>query len=108
MDISHLETALTQMAALPCPELPANFEQGVWREIHSRKTARESVWDLFVAAFLRPGWAASGAVLTLLIAAGFGTWENIAPPSPAHLSLNLAVFSAEAPTLPSTLLSRTP
>jgi hypothetical protein len=36
---NDLESALKQVANLPKPELPANFEQNVWHEIRSRQTA---------------------------------------------------------------------
>lgn len=107
MDEHDVEKLLTRLASRPVPELPANFEQRVWREIRSRSavSVRESVWDMFVAAFLRPGWAISATVVTLLVSVSFGAFENTASHSAAHLSLNLGVFSADAPTLPSTLMA---
>jgi hypothetical protein len=109
MDKHDVENALKKLAGQPVPELPANFEQRVWREIRSRSavSVRESVWDAFVAAFLRPGWAISATVVTLLVSVSFGAFENTASRSAAHLSLNLGVFSADAPTLPSTLMTHT-
>lgn len=108
MDKHEIENSLSRLAAQPAPNLLANFEQKVWREIRSRNPAsvRESIWAMFVTAFLQPGWAASAVAVTLAVSVGFGAFGKVAVPSP-NLSLNLDVFSVDAPTLPSTLLAHT-
>jgi len=110
MESDNLQDALKKLAARRIPELPANFQQNVWREIRSRKNAqvRESVWDMLMATLLRPEWAFSAATIAVLISVSFGVAETSASRYAAHKSLDLGVFSAEAPTLPSTLLARTP
>ncbi|CAN5750483.1 hypothetical protein BH09VER1_BH09VER1_12050 [soil metagenome] len=107
MNKDDVAKALEKLATQPVPELPIDFEQRVWREIRFRKAAqaRESFWSVLVAACLRPGLAFSASAVTLAVAVAFGTIENITPHSTAHLSLNLGVFSTDAPALPSTLLA---
>jgi hypothetical protein len=108
MDKRDLINSLSGLARQPMHDLSADFEQGVWREIRSRKTAsvRESVWGQLVTTFLRPGWAVSATAVTLLVSVGFGAFGKPAPRS-ANRSLNLDVFSVDAPALPSTLLAHT-
>lgn len=109
MDKHDVENSLNRLAGQPVPGLPADFEQRVWREIRSRTpaSARESIWDLLVTAFLRPGWAVSAAAVTLAVSVGFGAFESGASRSAANRPLHLDVFSVDAPALPSTLLTHT-
>jgi hypothetical protein len=105
MNSYNLQDALNQSAAGHVPELPTNFEQNVWREIRSRKMGRESIWDAFIATCLRPTWAIAASAVVLFVSASFGAMEVDVQQNAAHTALNLGVFSAEAPTLPSTLLT---
>ncbi len=107
MGSSNLQDALNQSAAQYMPELSGKFEQNVWRAIQSRKMndARESIWAAFITICLRPTWAIAASVVVLCISISFGTMEVNMSQNTAHAQLNLGVFSAEAPTLPSTLLT---
>ncbi len=106
MNKHDLENALKRLAAQPTPQLSADFEQGVWREIRSRTKALapESFWDMLNAVFLRPRWVVATVAVTLTVSVIFSAFENGTPRS-THRFLNLGVFSADAPTLPSTLLA---
>lgn len=108
MDKRDIEKLLTELANQSPPDLPPDFQQGVWREIRARSSAstRDSIWDLFVTAFLQPKWAFSMAAVTLAVSVSIGSLGKTPPPSANH-SLSLDVFSVDAPTLPSTLLART-
>lgn len=106
MNKDDLANAVGKLAARPVPELPVDFEERVWSEIGRRRAAsvRESFWDVLVATCLRPGLAVSATAVTLMVAVGFGAIENMAPHSAERLSLEMGVFSADPPALPSTLL----
>lgn len=110
MDKDEVAHALKRLAARPVPNLAADFEQRVRREIRLRKDAnmRDPIWDVLVAAFVRPGWGLSALAMTLVVAVGFGAIEVAAPPRTAPLFVDVKVFSADAPSLPSTLLARSP
>lgn len=101
MDDHEVENALRKLAARPIPKLSNAFEQDVWREIRFRKA--EAPAEGFFAAFLRPGWTVSAAVVTLLVSAVFGVVQPSAPHG-ASVATDLAVFSVNAPALPSSLL----
>lgn len=107
MDQRDIENLLTELANQPPPDLPPDFQQRVWREIRSRSSAsaRDSIWDMFVTAFLQPKWAISMVAVTLAVSVSIGSLGKTTPPSANH-SLSLDVFSVDAPTLPSTLLAR--
>lgn len=106
MERHDLQNALNELSARPVPELPLNFEQNVWREIRSRSCVQKPAWDALITNFLRPSWALSAAAVVLLISISFGAKGIGQAHGIAHDSLNLDVFSADAPALPSTLLAR--
>jgi hypothetical protein len=107
MNGNDLNEALKRISGNPIPTPPANMSQNVWREIRLRRGSlptREGFFESCVNALLRPRWALSAATMAIGISITFGLLEN-ANASNAHASLDLNVFSATAPTLPSTLLA---
>lgn len=106
MDRTEMEDALRELATRPAPELSASFERGVWQVIHSRgrdAAGRGSVLDTLFGAIMHPGWAASAAAVAIFVSATFEAAQ--APVAHASASSSdLAVFSADAPTLPSSIL----
>jgi hypothetical protein len=102
----------------PVPPPPGNLESRVWREIRSRRSQPTSTTERF--ASLLTGWlrwtpthAAVAVALLIGVVMGHAT-SRVAPDSPSPRgnptgdSLGLAVFSAEPPAMPSTLLARQP
>jgi len=107
MNRNDLNEALKQISEHRVPTPPANISQNVWREIRLRRgpmPTREGFFEGCVNALLRPRWALSAASMAVGISITFGVLEG-ATVANAHTSLDLNVFSATAPTLPSTLIS---
>lgn len=110
----RLDDLLRRHAQAPLPPVPGNLESRVWREIRARRAAGS--WERpadpggdWLAGWLRlwrnPRVALAGAVATVLIGVGM-SWPGLADARSANTrqALDLGVFSAEAPSLPSTLL----
>lgn len=109
MNRNDLNEALKRLSENRIPTPPANMSQNVWREIRARRSlqpAREGFFEGCVNALLRPRWALSAATMAVGISVAFSVLEG-ANAANAHTSLDLNVFSATAPTLPSTLLAHT-
>jgi hypothetical protein len=108
MDESELNRHLKTIFERPIPNLPSNFDGSVWAKIRVAKAAaiRENWIDWSVSTLLKPRWATVMLAVTLLVGGNLGralsVWEN----RPIHRPLGFEVFSADAPTLPSTVLGR--
>ncbi len=108
----HLDDLLRRLVEAPVPPVPGNLESRVWREIRARQAnapGRPDSGGDWVAGWLRlwrePRVAFAGAVGAVLIGVGMG-WTGMAEAraTGTRQALNLGVFSAEAPSLPSSLL----
>ena len=107
MNRNDLNEALKRLSENQVPTPPANISQNVWREIRARRDSRptrEGFFEDCVNALLRPRWALSAATMAVGISVAFSVLEGVTAAN-AHASLDLNVFSATAPTLPSTLIS---
>ena len=107
MDESELDELLRLHRETRRPAVPANLSQNVWREIRRRQAlaAESGRWlEWLLEPFLRPVMLAPALVLALMLGAGVGALTAYAQPSPARAALDLEVFSAASPSLPSTLL----
>lgn len=107
MNRNDLNEALKRLSQKQIPTPPANLAQNVWREIRTRRSllpVREGFFEGWVNALLRPRWALSAATMAIGISVAFSIMEGVSA-SNAHASLDLNVFSATAPTLPSTLIA---
>ena len=113
--LSHL---LGVYAKEPVPPPPGDLESCVWREIRARRSQPTSVTKWFTS--LLSGWlrwtpthAAVAVALLIGVVMGHAN-SRVAPVSrnflgnPTGDSLGLAVFSADPPAMPSTLLARRP
>lgn len=102
-----LNDALEALAARRLPDPPAALARNVWREIRVRRAqpVREGIFEGWVSALLRPRWILSAATMTIAVSVTFGMLEDSSAAN-VHASLNLSVFSASAPALPSTLISQ--
>lgn len=105
MDETELEILLRLHCERPLPPVPANLAQNVWREIHRRRGAGEGGWLAWLLEpFCRPSLVMPALALAILLGIGVGVNAVPAHPSPAHMALDLQVFSPTPPSLPSTLL----
>jgi hypothetical protein len=107
MDEDTICKALDILKGRPCPVPAGNFQESVWRRIRQRHRQEEQRnWmDDWLWMALRPRYAAVMLGVTLLISIGLG---GSGGQSPAHASLGLDVFSADAPLMPATLISSHP
>jgi hypothetical protein len=107
-----LDNLIGRYAAELIPLAPANLESQVWREIRARKTQQKqgSTVSRWFASALRlwqePRLALACATAAVAVGVAM-SWLDVAQarPSSARRALDLGVFSAEAPALPSTLLA---
>ncbi len=108
MNANEWDETLRRLALTRTAVPPANLTTNVWREIRRRRgrqVRRENFFDALVGAGLRPRWALSAVSLAIAVSVVFGVIEASATmETPSPLGLN--VFSAAAPTLPSTLISQ--
>lgn len=114
-----LDELLDTVAKTPLPRPPVGLESRVWREIRARR-AREAEnpgWWAELAGLWGQMHLASAALATALVIGVFMGHQGarVFSTSPARTfdhqtgdSLGLRVFSAEPPTLPSTLLAQQP
>jgi hypothetical protein len=107
MDESELNQNLKTLSERPIPALPSNFHESVLGRIRVMEAAavKENWLDALVSRLLRPQWAIAALAITLLIGGNLGRVWARSENSPTH-PLGLEAFAANAPTLPSTLLSR--
>jgi hypothetical protein len=107
MDESELNWRLKKISERPIPDLPSNFGGLVWVKIRVAKAAiRENGLDMLASTLLRPQWATAVFAITLLVGGNFGRVLANSENRPVHRPLGFEVFAADAPALPSTLLSR--
>jgi hypothetical protein len=108
MDESHLNHNLKALSRRPIPDLPSNLNDSVFARIRVMESTavREHWLDASVSRLLRPQWAIVVLVITLAIGGDLGRVLANSEPGPAHAPLGLDVFTADAPTLPSTVLSK--
>ncbi len=114
MEPDPLSRLLGKYAAEPAPPAPGDLESRVWREIRARRARPASVAEHF--AVLLTAWtpwtpACAALAVALLIGVVMGRANSIVSrdfPNQTGDSLGLAVFSADAPALPSTLLDHRP
>lgn len=107
----HLDDLLRRYAQAPLPPVPSNLESRVWREIRARQTnlAEPGVAGDWLGRWLElwrePRVAFAGVIIVVAIGVGMSwTAGGDAHVGTARQALGLGVFSAEAPSLPSTLL----
>jgi hypothetical protein len=87
--------------------LPPDFQQNVWRKIRLRRdsdhspAATLSLWQLL----FRPQLVAAGLAVAMLVGIGIGSLQPDRVASNTRRALNLDVFGAAAPALPSTVLA---
>lgn len=109
MKQEQIDELLRALARKPMPACPANLEASVWRAIRLHELAprgfaailddaAESVWRAKT-------FALSAFTATLVGALVAFSWQAAAPDATAG-ALGLRVFSADAPALPSTLLTQ--
>ena len=112
MDDRNLDHLLAQRRDAPLPEVPANFQQDVWREIRQRKaeTGRHhAAWfGWLLEPLFRPAMAFSALALALVMGVGLGTTALADSRNmQTRIALNLQVFSSSSPSLPATLMGYT-
>jgi hypothetical protein len=108
MDEKSLDELLRQRReAAGSSLLPPNFKQNVWREIRLRSASESSGLGKFTGWhwLLRPQFVTALLVLALLVGIGLGSRQADPLALSTKQALNLDVFGATAPALPSTLLS---
>ena len=107
MDDNSLDELLEQRRNTGASSLPANFQQNVRREIRLRSASEKSAPDVFHVWqwLLRPQLVTALLIVAIFIGIGVGGRRNDGSASHTRQALNLDVFGATAPTLPSTLLS---
>ena len=118
MENDPLSDLLGTYAKEAVPPPPGDLESRVWREIRARRSQPTSLAER--SASLLTGWlqrtpAYAAIAVALFIGVFMGhAGSTAAPDSPGSPgnqtgdSLGLAVFSAEPPAMPSTLLARQP
>ena len=118
MENDPLSNLLGTYAKEPVPLPPGDLESRVWREIRARRSQPTSLADWFASVltgWLR--WTPTYAAITVALFIGVfmgHVSSRMTTDSPNPLgsqtgdSLGLAVFSAEPPAMPSTLLARQP
>ncbi len=114
----HLDALLRRYVGEPIPTVPGNLESRVWREIRARRFQPEGIAGRFASLLKewvqwKPTYAAVAVALLIGVVmghAGSKVATDSATPFGTQTgdSLGLAVFSAEPPAMPSTLLARQP
>ena len=107
MDEKSLDQLLRRRGeALRSSSLPANFKQNVRREIRQRATEPSGVGAFFGWQWLlRPQFVAAMLAVAILVGVGLGSRQPDRLAMTTEQALNLDVFGATPPTLPSTVLS---
>lgn len=109
MDDQNLDLLLVQRREAPLPHLTTNFQQGVWREISSRKAGagehHGSWFGWLFEPLLKPAMAFAALALALVMGIGLGaTALADSKKAQTRLALDLQVFGSSSPSLPATLL----
>ena len=112
MDDQNLDHLFAQRREAPLPPLPANFQQGVWREIRLRKTENREhhgAWfGWLLEPLFKPAMAFAAVALALVVGVGLGaTALADSRNMQTRLALDLQVFSSSSPSLPATLMGYT-
>lgn len=106
MDEKSLDQLLRQRGdAVRSSSLPQNFQQNVRREIRQRTASETSGAFLGWQWLLRPHFVAAVLALAMLVGVGLGSRQPERVALSTTQALNLDVFGATPPTLPSTVLS---
>ena len=86
---------------------PPNFQQNVRREIRQRSRAEVSGFGKFYGWqwLLRPQFVTAVLAVAMLVGVALGSRQPDRIALSTRQALNLDVFGASAPTLPSTMLS---
>lgn len=107
MDEKSLDNLLQARRESLGSSVPANFQQNVLREIRLRRSSDApepgllSIWQWF----FRPQFVAALLALAMVVGVGLGSRQNDRVALNTNHALNLDVFGAMPPTLPSTLLA---
>ena len=105
MDESELNRHLKTISKRPIPNLTSDLTGSIRAKIGRADTIRESWLDALISTLLRPQWATAVLAITLLVGGNLGRVLANSVNHPIHRPLGFEVFAADAPTLPSTLLS---
>ena len=108
MDEKSLEQLLRQRGdAIRSRSLPSNFRQNVWRQIRLGAAAETSAFRAFFGwqCLLRPQFVTAMLALAMLVGVGVGSRSSDRVALSTKQALNLDVFGATPPTLPSTVLA---
>ena len=108
MDESQLNNDLQAFAGQPIRDLHSDLNESVFARIRVMEsiTVKEHWLDSLVSRLLQPQWVILALATTLVIGGNLGRVFANSGPSTAHAPLGLDVFTADAPTLPSTVLSK--
>lgn len=108
MDEKSLEQLLRHRAAtVRSSSLPPSFQRNVRREIRQRRTTKTSGMGTFFGWqwLLRPQFVTAVLALAMLVGVGLGSRQPDHIALSTKQALNLDVFGATPPTLPSTVLA---
>lgn len=104
--LTKLLEALAQQAT---PTPPVDLHSAVWREIRRRKDISSSWVEELTALLWRPRFACSSLALAVMMGASTAWFWSAHAPTRSHVqALDMDVFSATAPSLPSTVLRGDP
>ena len=108
MDESQLNNDLQALSEQPIPDLRSDLNESVFARIRVMEstTVKEHWLDSLVSRLLRPQWVILALAITLVIGGNLGRALANSGPSTARAPLGLDVFTADAPTLPSTVLTK--
>ena len=107
MDEKSLDELMRRRRDADGSLLPANFQQNVWREIRERKSLDTAPFGIFSVwpQLLRPQFVTVLLAVAMLVGISLGRSQHDPVASSTTKALNLDVFGATAPALPSTLLA---
>jgi hypothetical protein len=107
MDEKSLDELMRYRREAAASSLPPNFQQNVWRDIRQGAPPQESWFDSFSfwRWVLRPRFVAALLAIAMFVGIGLGSRQQDRNASSASQALNLEVFGATPPALPSTLLA---
>lgn len=100
---------LRALARIPVPTCPADLKASVWRAIHLREADSHGMvaaLDHLAATLWRAKVVACSMLTSVAVGAIVAFASQTAVPEPTAGALGLRAFSADAPSLPSTLLTR--
>lgn len=108
MKQDKLDELLAALGRKPMPACPPDLESSVWRAIRFRKVVpRDSaaVLDYLADMIWQAKVLACSALTAVTVGALIAVSLQATEPDPTAGALGLRVFSADAPALPSTLLT---